>query len=64
VIPAQGAINVMAKLNKFSAIGRFDSFTSLSLAVVRPGQYVAHTLPLRPNEEVAALFGRFLLDSR
>jgi phenol 2-monooxygenase len=35
-----------------------------AIVVVRPDQYVANVLPLEAHEELAAFFGRFLLDRR
>jgi len=34
------------------------------VVIVRPDQYVAHVLPLQAHDELAAFFGRFLLDRR
>ena len=33
-----------------------------AMVVVRPDQYVANVLPLDAHDELAAFFGRFLLD--
>jgi phenol 2-monooxygenase len=34
-----------------------------AMVVVRPDQYVANVLPLDAHDELAAFFGRFLLDA-